>query len=96
MPEYRTPDEDRTQDATVARIRVVLDQAVLDGASCMVAMALGEPADVAERWIDATWNGLRAGLAGDDPLQAILLLLDERMRCAAVDILRPIEEAHDV
>lgn len=96
MPEYRTPEEDRAQAAEDARIRAVLEDAVLDGASCLAAMALDEPADVVERWVDAVWDQLRAALTPEDRLRAIVLLLDERARTAAVDLLCPVRAVDDV
>jgi hypothetical protein len=95
--EYRTPEERQACDEQNARIREVLDQAIRDGASCIIAMTLDEPRAVVEHWTDAVWDGLRDGLSGDaehprlrgeDPLVAVALLLDERMQAEAAMVLR--------
>lgn len=102
MTEYRTPEEDQAQREHVARVEQVLEQVVRNGVSLKVAMALGEPREVVERWVDAAWNGLRDGLSDyragghpglvmEDRLTAIMLLLDDRMTSeaqAVVDSLR--------
>lgn len=105
MAKYRTPDEDRLQEEAEARIRDVLDQVVHNGASCKVAMILGEAPEVVERWVDALYDGLRASLSDDRPdqlglrqedrLAAIVLLLEERMTAEADAILRGMREAGD-
>lgn len=102
MNEYRTPRELQAQAEQAARIRAVLDQAVRDGTSCKVAIALDEPAEVVERWVDAIWNGLRdalsdnhpdrAGMRQEDRLLAIVLLLDERMNAGAEAVLRGLRD----
>lgn len=76
VSQYRTPEEDADQAAAANRIAAVLDQARTNATSTMVAIHLGEPADVVEQWIDRTWNGLRDQLDGEDRLQAIMLLLE--------------------
>lgn len=99
MTEYRTPDEQQATDEQDARIRAVLDKAVHDGASCVIAMDLGEDPEVVEHWVDAYWNGLRDGLSGDadhpglrseDALAAIDLLLEAHMRDEADKVLRAV------
>jgi hypothetical protein len=98
MNDYRTPEQRQAGAEQDARVRKVLDQAVRDGASCMVAIRLGEPRKVVERWNDASWNGLRDGLRddatthlslrlGEDRLHAIVMLLGERMRAEADKLL---------
>lgn len=84
MPEYRTPEEDRAQDELNARIELILDQAVRDGASYMVAAELGEPENVVELWIDRIWNGLRDGLSDRHPQQAGMRLKPDEDRLAAI------------
>jgi hypothetical protein len=105
MAEYRTPEEEQAQGQHDARVRAVLDKAVHDGASCMVAMTLGESPEVVERWIDAIWDGLREALSDDRPslaggslrqedrLAAIVLLLDERMTAEATAVLAGLRNA---
>lgn len=107
MPDYRTPEEDRAAIAQEARIRQVLDQAVTDGASLLVAMEMGEPQDVMELWTDRLWNGLRAGLVDgrpapadcpnllpeDDRIAAIVRLLEPTIQAKAKDILRGVADA---
>jgi hypothetical protein len=100
---YRRPDEEQAQSQHEAEVREVLDQAVHDGASCMTAMLLGEPADVVNRWSDAVWDGLRDNLSDDRPsragqkiedrLTAIVMLLTDRMRAEAAEILAGVEVA---
>lgn len=104
MPEYRTPEEAQAQQAREARVRAVLDQAVADGVSCLVAIALGEPAGVVELWIDRFWDGLRDNLSDQHPdrilgdgssapeedrLTAISLLLADRIHAGAEQLLAP-------
>jgi hypothetical protein len=103
MPEYRTPEEGRASIEQDGRVRAVLDKATHDGASLMVAMRLGEPADVVARWIDAVWNGLRDGLPEgeldhptlrlDDRLTAIVMLLEDRMDAESQKVLRGLSDA---
>jgi len=92
MPDYRTPEEDRADDERDARIRVVLDQAITDGASCKAAMVLGEPQDVVELWIDRVWDGLRDGLEPEDRIAAIILLLNEETNAGYRTVMRSIGE----
>lgn len=102
MNEYREPEEWQAQDEHEAGVRAVLDKAVHDGASLLVAMELDEPADVVEGWVDALWNGLRdnlsddgeerAGLHMEDRLTAIAMLLHDRMDDEAAELLRAVEE----
>jgi len=99
---YRTPDEVRAQHKHDTYVRGVLDQAVRDGASLVVAMLLDEPAEVVERWINALWDGLRDGLADErdrvghhrlrmeDRLTAIVLLLHDRIQAEATQVLRAV------
>jgi len=106
MTEYRTPDEDRAQKEHDARVKAVLDKAVHDGASCKVAMTLGEPPEVVERWVNTIWDGLRDALSDDRPdlagslrqedrLTAITLLLDERMTAEHDAILAGLRKVGD-
>lgn len=105
MPEYRTPDEEQAQEQHEVRVHAVLDQAVRDGASLVAAMALDEPADVVELWIDRLWDGLRdnlvdgrpdrCGMRQDDRLKAIVLLLTDRMRDEGLAIVRSVMEVGD-
>lgn len=102
MSHYRRPDEWQAQSQHEARVRAVLDQAVHDGASLLAAMDLGEEATVVERWVNALWNGLRAGLSDERPgraglhmedrLTAIVMLLHARMDDEADELLRAVEE----
>jgi hypothetical protein len=102
VTEYRTPDQEAAQQQEADRIAKVLEQAVRDGTSLVAAMALGEPPDVVERWVDAVWNGLRDGLSDDrtdrnglrqeDRLMAIVMLLNQRMHYDAHTILRSVRE----
>jgi hypothetical protein len=96
--EYRTPEEQWACEERDAHVTAVLEQAVHDGASCVVAIALGEPRDVVERWVDAFWDGLRDGLRddetdhpslrmGEDRLIAISILLADRMQAEADKLL---------
>ncbi len=87
MSDYRTPEEDRAAEELDARIEAAFDQAVTDGASMFAAIALGEPAKVVEHWIDQTYDNLRDSL-GDEMPRAIILLLEQRMRDAARDLIR--------
>jgi hypothetical protein len=98
MNDYRTPEQRQASAEQDARVRKVLDQAVRDGASCMVAIKLGEPREVVERWLNASWNGLRDGLRddaithlslrlGEDRLLAIVMLLSDRMQAEADKLL---------
>ena len=79
MGDYRTPDEQLVAAAHRARVQLVLDQALTDGTSLMVAIELDEPADVVERWIDRFWDGLRDQLTDEDRLVAIEILLYRRI-----------------
>lgn len=102
MSDYRTPAEYQATAEHEARVQRVLNQAVTDGASLLAAIALGEPADVVERWVDAYWNGLRdslrrdtpcsGGLLLDDRLTAITLLLKPRIDAEYDAILRSMRE----
>jgi hypothetical protein len=103
VSEYRTPEEDQATAAQEVRVRLVLDRAVQDGASCIVAILLGEPADVVERWTNAIWDGLREGLSDANPhrgtlmiedrLAAIVLLLEDRMNREAHKVIDSIRDA---
>lgn len=109
MPEYRTSAEWDAQTKQENRVRAVLDQAVRDGGSMLAAMALGEPQDVVELWVDRLWNGLRDNLSDhrpapnpelrdrpdEDRLCAIALLLTERMNAESDPLLREINEVHE-
>lgn len=97
MNEYRSPEEDRATAALYDRIRLVLDQAVRDGASLMAARELDEPAAVVELWIDRLWDGLRDALTDDEfgdeeRLAAIVLLLTERMQVEAAAVLHGVRK----
>jgi hypothetical protein len=97
MNEYRSPEEDMANAALYNRIRLVLDQAVHDGASMMAAMELDEPAAVVEMWIDRLWDGLRDALTDDEygdeeRLTAIMLLLTERMQIEAGAVLHGVRK----
>jgi hypothetical protein len=102
MAEYRRPEEEQAQDEHGAEVREVLERAVHDGASLIVAMDLDEPSDVVDGWVDALWNGLRdnlsderparAGLRTEDRLAAIVMLLQDRMQAEADTILRSVRE----
>lgn len=98
MSAYRTPDENLAQAAHRARIRLVLDRVIHDGAMCMVAMKIDESQDTVERWADAVWGVLRDELIDDRPdeaygtgrslrvddrLAAIVMLLEEPMQAEA-------------
>lgn len=87
MPEYRTSEEDRAQLEREVQIRVVLDQAVTDGASLLAAMELAEAPDVVEMWIDRLWDGLRDSLDDEARLEAIVLLLRDRIGAAGRQLL---------
>lgn len=99
-PEYRTPEELQAQEQQHARVRAVLDRAVHDGASFKLAAMFGEPPEVAERWVNTLWDGLRdnlsddrpdmAGLRQEDRLTAIALLLDERINAEVDSVLRSV------
>lgn len=105
MNEYRTPEEEQQQTEDYARIRAILDQVVHAGASCKVAMVLGESPEVVERWVNVVWDGMRDNLTdrrdgpgtltGEDRLTAILMLLEDRMTDEAVSILRGMREVGD-
>lgn len=102
MTEYRRPDEEQAQTEHDAQVRQVLERAVHDGASLLVAMDLGEPTDVVECWVNALWNGLRdnlsddrpdrAGLKTEDRLLAIAILLQDRMQAEADAVLRAVRD----
>ena len=90
MSDYRTPEEWQATHDDDTRIQAVLDQAVADGVSLMMAMHLDEPKEVVDHWVDALWDGLRdnllddrpedgSGLRRDDRLRAIILLLHDRI-----------------
>jgi hypothetical protein len=92
--EYRTPEEERASREQEARIQLVLEQAVEDGAWILAAMELDEPQDVVERRTNEFWDNLRSGLSGcnghprlrarsEDPFVALQMLLDDRMRIVA-------------
>jgi hypothetical protein len=107
MPDYRTPEEERAQDEQAARIRRVLDQATRDGGSLFVAIHLGEPQDVIERWTNRVWDGLRRGLSDNHPqredcpmlvpdedrLAAIVLLLEPRAKTVADQVIAGMTDA---
>lgn len=103
MPEYRTPEEEQASAEHDARIRKVLDRAIGDGVSCRLAMRMGEPPEVVERWVNTLWNGLReslsddrpdvAGLKQEDRLAAIVMLLRDRMDEEARAILQEVADA---
>lgn len=65
---YRTPDEKRAWAAHEQRVQAVLDQAVADGVSCLVAIELGESAAVVEQWTNRYWDGLRNQLSDNHPI----------------------------
>lgn len=107
MSEYRTPEEDVAQEDQRARVRRVVDQAIRDASSLLVAMDLGEPQDVIEMWNNRTWNGLRDGLSDSHPqredcpdllpdedrLAAIVMLLEPRAVRLAERVLRGMADA---
>jgi hypothetical protein len=102
VSDYRTPEEERAQEEHEARIRAVLDRAVIDGGSLLAAMQLGEPAEVVEMWTNRLWNGLRDNLSDDRPgtetllqedrLAAIVLLLTDRIYAESESILRQVRQ----
>lgn len=94
--EYRTPEEHQRQKEQLARVRPALAQAVTDMSFCKAAMALGEPQDVVELWVDRCWNSLRDALDGEDRLAAILLLLDGQADAGLVRTLTFLQEGPDV
>ncbi|MEV6633918.1 hypothetical protein AB0M54_24520 [Actinoplanes sp. NPDC051470] len=98
MSAYRTPDEDLAQAAHRARIRLILDRVIHDGAMCMVAIKLDESQATVDQWTDSVWNVLRDELIDDRPdeqygtgrslriddrLAAIVMLLEEPMQAEA-------------
>lgn len=105
MPEYRRPEEEQIKHEHDAYVQKILDQALRDGTSLMVAMRLGEPAQVVEHWINTLWDGLRdnltddrpdrGGLKQEDRLKAIVLLLQPQVAEAAQAILQGMAEAGD-
>lgn len=103
MSDYRTPEEWQAAHDDDARIQAVLDQAVADGVSLMLAMHLREPEEVVDLWVDALWDGLRDnlqddrpddeyGLRRDDRLRAIILLLHDRIDRQAREQLEALKE----
>jgi len=99
-PEYRTPDEYHAHNVQRARIRLILDNAISDGAMVKTAICLAEPAHVVDLWVDRLWNRLRDALTDDirgceDRLAAIILLLEDRMSADAAELLQTIREAGD-
>lgn len=86
MTEYRTSAEEQAQDAQDVHVRLVLDRAVQDAVSCNVAMMLGEPPEVVDRWVDTVWDNARCGLV--DGYQAAGLRMDDRLR-AVFMLLQP-------
>jgi hypothetical protein len=105
MAEYRNPEEERATEEHNSYVEKVLDQAVKDGSSLVVAMRLGEPEEVVERWTNALWDGLRdnlrddrrpiAGILREDRLAAIVVLLTDRMHEEADKVLRSVRAAGD-
>lgn len=107
MSEYRTPEENVAETLYRARVQVVLDRAVQDGASVIIAQRLGEPADVVERWVNRVWDGLRDNLRDDRPRQvvgdrsrryedrltAIVILLEQRALSKADEIMAGVRKA---
>lgn len=106
VEDYRSREEIDAQESDSGRIRAVLEQAVTDGASLLVAIELGEPAAVIELWTDRLWDGLRDNLSDDRPrleqcpgmpredrLTAITLLLQDRMSARAERTLAEVREA---
>lgn len=100
MSEYRTPDEDLVKARHEARVTTVLETAVHNAAMLKAAIAMAEPAEVVELWVDRFWNELRDNLSDERPddggmriedrLCAISLLLADRIAEAADDIMRTI------
>jgi hypothetical protein len=105
VTDYRSPEEDALQSEQRARIEASLDRAVQHGASCIIAIELGEDPAVVETWIDNVWNTLRGELLDDQPdvhhadlsirvddrLAAIIMLLEPRMNEQARQLLADIE-----
>jgi hypothetical protein len=105
MPEYRTPREEQVQYAHQLRVKAVLDQAVSDATSCRLAIRMGEPPEVVERWVDAIWDGLRDGLSDtrqpaegitqEDRLLAIVMFIGHKADDEALRILDAMEAVGD-
>jgi hypothetical protein len=87
VPEYRNPEEQRQSALRRARVQAAVDRAVANSTSLLAAMALGEPPEVVERWINALWDGLRDDLDPEDRLQAIVLLIESRSQAAAAKVI---------
>jgi predicted small integral membrane protein len=86
MAVERTPEELDATECERIYITGVLEEAIADFASYFAADAMGEGPEVCEMWVNRAWNGLRENLSDEQQLAAIVLLLTESAREAAVGI----------